>query len=392
MTKKQIWGTAAVIVAVLGLIVFMIMVEIHPVHGNEIAVLETWGGGVDDNVYQPKTYIRVPGFLYTFYNYDMSSRVYVMNDIASTEEFAQGREKDSYLVQSEEGQDMQISMNVRWRFDPEKLVHVHKKLRVDFEEKVLRPTLLGAVKNEATICKAIDAYSGQGLVRLQQAIFASLTDPAGDMRMSGIIVENYVIEGIKLDDDYIGQIKARQVAIQSEMRAKQEEQAALAEAQKAKAEAQADYETQIVAANRDKQKGILQAEQQKREKVLAAEAGNLSRILAAEAEKRELVLRSEGEKLAGENRAAAIVAIGEAEARAKEVNLMAYAVDGADNFVKIEIARSMAKAFQNIDGYLPGDMNITLLSSSFMNSLRTVMGGEGLELDSSLAKQRFGGN
>lgn len=380
MTKKQMWGLAAGIVSTLGLIAFLIMVEIHTVSGNEIAILETWSGGVDDEPYPPKTYIRVPGFMYTFYNYDMSSQVYVMNDLASTVEFAQGREKDSYQVQSKEGQDMQISMNVRWRLDPDKLVHLHKTVRNDFEEKILRPALLRTVKDEATVMEAISAYSGEGLVLLQSSIQAVLSDPAGDVRQKGIIVENFVIEGIKLDDDYIGQIKARQVAIQSELRAKQEEQAKLAEAQKAKAEAQVDYETQIVAAERDKQKGILTAEKEKRE-----------RILAAEADKFEQVLAAEGEKEAGILRAQAIVAIGEAEARAKEVNLMAYAVEGADNFVKIEIARSMAKAFQNIDGYLPGDMNITLLSSSFMNSLRMVMGGgQRLELDPSLAKERYG--
>lgn len=380
MTRKRVWGTIAAVTATVGLITFFIVVEVHTVHGHEMAVLETWGGGVQDEAFPPKTYIRVPGFMYTFYNYDMSSRVYVMNDLPSTEEFAQGREKDSYGVQSKEGQDMQISMNVRWRLDPDKLVHLHKTVSKDFEEKILRPALLRTVKDEATVMEAISAYSGQGLVLLQSSIEAALRDPNGSVRSSGIIVDQFVIERIQLDDEYIGQIKARQVAIQAELRAQQEEQAALAEAQKAKAEAQADYETQIVAAKRDKQKGILAAERTARE-----------RVLAAEAEKQERVLRSEGERLAGENRAAAIVAIGEAEAHAQKVRLQAYAVDGADNFVRIEIAKSMADAFQNIDGYLPSDMNITLLSTSFMNSLRTVMGGEGLELDPSLAKQRFGG-
>ncbi len=181
----------------------------------------------------------------------------------------------------------------------------------------------------------------------------------------GILVENFVIEGIKLDDDYIGQIKARQVAIQSEMRAKQEEQAALAEAQKAKAEAQADYETQVVAAERDKSVGILAAEKEKQERVLAAEADKLEQVLAAE-----------GEMEAGILRAQAIIAIGDAEAHAKEVNLMAYAVDGADNFVMIEVASSLSKSFENIDGYLPQDMQINVLTDSFMKSLSAVLAGK----------------
>ncbi|MHA2279576.1 MAG: SPFH domain-containing protein [Promethearchaeota archaeon] len=380
MTGGQKWLMLGAASALVLIITFGVLVEIHTVHGNEMAVLETWTGGVDDNVYPPKTYIRFPGFMYTFYNYDMSSQVYVMNDLPSSEEFAQGREKDSYGVQSMEGQDMQISMNARWRLDPDKLVHLHKTVRENFEEKVLRPALLRNVKDKSTVMEAIAAYSGEGLVRLQTNIQGVLTDPEGDVRGKGIIVDNYVIEGIKLDDEYIGQIKARQVAIQAELRAQQEEQAALAEAQKAKAEAQVDYERQVVAAERDKQVGILAAEKTKQE-----------RVLAAEADKQEQVLAAEGEKEAGVLRAQAIVAIGEAEARAKEVQLMAYAVDGADNFVTIQVAESMARAFQNIDGYLPGDMNITMLSNSFVNSLRSVMGGQPLEMEASTAS-RFGGN
>lgn len=354
MTRKQFWGTIAAVVAVLGIIVFAVVVEVHTVHGNEIAVLETWSGGVDDDIYQPKTYIRVPGFMYTFYNYDMSSQVYVMNDLASTIEFAQGREKDSYKVQSKEGQDMQISMNTRWRLDPEKLVHLHKTVRTDFEEKILRPALLRTVKDQGTVMEAISAYSGEGLVRLQSAIQAALSNPEGEVRQKGIIVESFVIEGIKLDDEYIGQIKARQVAIQAELRAKQEEQAALAEADRAEAEAQADLKRQVVAAERDKKVGEL----------------------AAEMAMNVVIFEAQGEKEAGILRALAIVAIGDAEAHATKVKLQAYAVDGADNFVKIEIARSLADGFQNIDGYLPQDMQINVLTDSFMKALSAVLAGK----------------
>ena len=87
----------------------------------------------------PKTYFLFPGFLHTIYKYDMSSQVYVMNDKSSRVEFAAGREKDTYTVQSKEGQDLTISLQVRWRLDPEKLIHLHKTIRRDFEEKILRP-------------------------------------------------------------------------------------------------------------------------------------------------------------------------------------------------------------------------------------------------------------
>lgn len=367
LTRMQKWFAIVSVCAVLTIGFFFAFVEKTTVQGNQVAVLETWGG-VDDKVYGPKTYIRFPGFMYEFIRYDMSQQVYVMNDLPGSEEFAQGREKDSYLVQSKDSQDMQISLNVTWRLDPDKLVHLHKTVRKDFEEKVLRPALLLIVKDEATVMEAIVAYSGEGLVRLQSSIRAKLSDPNGIVRSKGIIVENFAIEGIKLDEDYIGQIKDRQVAIQRDLKAKQEEIAALSEAQVAKAVARADYEREVMAAERDKQVGIL-----------AAERGQQERILAAEADKQEQVLAAQGEQEAGVLKAEAIMAIGEAEAHAKKVQLQAYAVEGAEMFARIEIARSVAQGFQNIDGYLPEDMTINLLTNSFIESMAALMGGDAID-------------
>lgn len=342
--------------------VFFLVVEITTIEGNELGVHETWWDGVQPEPLAPKTYWWMLGIFHRVYKYDMSSQVYVMNDLPSTIEFAQGREKDSYKVQSKEGQDMSISLNVRWRLDPEKLIDLHKHIREKFEEKILRPALLRNVKDEATLREAIQAYSGEGLVTLQNDIQKRLVNPEGDVRSKGIIVENFVIEGIDLDPEYIGQIKKRQVAIQSELRALQEEKANMAEAQKAKAEARVDYETQVVAAERDKAVGVLNAE-------LQAE----KRVIEAEAEKKKVVLAAEGEKEASLLRAEAIKAIGDAEAYAVEVEMGAYHTEGTENYVKMEVAKSLAQAFQGIKGYLPEDMNITLLSTHFMDSVKTLM-------------------
>ncbi len=365
-------GVSAVLLVVI-LVAGSITVHIEPVSGNEMGILETWGGGVADEPLLPKTYVYVPGFLYEVFLYDMSSQVYVMNDLPGSQEFAQGREKDSYPVQSAEGQDMHISMNLRWRLDPVHLVQIHKTVRRDFEEKLIRPVLMRVVKDEATICSAIEAYSGIGLVELQKRIEARLVSDEEDMSQRGIIVENFVIEGIRLDPDYIKEIKGRQVAVQKELRAKQEEQAALAEAQKAKAEAQADYERQVVAAERDKKVFVLAAEQNAEKEVIAANAAAKKLVVAAEAQKQEQVLIAEGKREASENEAAAIMALGKANADAKKLELSAWAVEGAENYVTIEIAKSMAEAFGNIDGYLPQDMNITVLGDTFRNAIDSLM-------------------
>ncbi len=366
MNKMRIYAAVGAVVATILIVLFFIMFEVVQVAGNELAVHETWADGVLPEPELPKTYFLFPGFMHTFYKYDMSSQVYVMNDKPARVEFAAGRADDRYTVQSKEGQDLTISLNVRWRLDPEKIILIHKTIRSDFEEKVLRPILLREVKDAATVRTAIEAYSGEGLVTLQKDIEKRLTDPAGEVRRQGLIVENFVIEKISLDPEYSAQIKAKQVAVQKEKRAKQETLAALEEANRAEAEAQADYKRTVVTAERDKAVGILFAQKQAEQEVLAAEASKKKQVLAAEAEKES-----------GELRAAAILAIGQAEAEAQKVKLQAYAVEGADNFVRIEIAKSIAEANKGVQGYIPESMTINVFTDRMMSAIESIVGPKG---------------
>ena len=380
MSSKSIVLLVVVGVIIAAIIsVSILMVEIVTVEGNEIGVLETWAKGVEEEPKLPKTYVLIPGFMKRIFVYDVSSQVFVMND--ASERVAKGRRQDSYLVQSSEGQDMRISLNVQWRIDPKKVVLIHKTVRQNIEEKILRPGIMRIVKDAATTRAAIEAYSGMGLVQLQSEIFDRMAAVDSELRTRGVIVENFVVEGIGLDNDYVGQIKAKQVAIQRELRAKEETTAAQAEALRAKAEAQADFEKQVVEAKRDKQVGVLDAEKQAEQEVLkataeaqkvvlAAEASARQVELAAEAQRKQTVLRAQGEKEAGELRSQAILAIGAAEAQATKLKLSAYAVEGAGAFIKIEVAKQMAEGFKNIRGYLPQDMKINLLSESFLDAVR----------------------
>ncbi len=366
MTRK-VRGSliAAVVVGVISLIVAVVTFKVVTVDGNEMAIHETWSGGVDDVVLMPKTHMFVPGFTHSVYVYDMSSRIYVMNDKpGASDEYGEGRQLGSYTVQSAEGQDLTISLNVRWRLDPDQLVHLHKTIRTDFDEKILRPSLLRVVKDESTIVQAIDAYSGPGLVALQKAIETRLISADSELRKQGIIVENFVIEHIELDAQYIAEIKAKQVAVQRELRAVQEEKAALAEAGKAKAEAQSDYERAIVLAQTEKERGILAAEQEKEQAALEADA-----------EAYQITAIATAERAAAEDQAAAILALGEANATAQKLRLSAYSAPGAENFVRIEVAKSMAESFRGIRGYLPADMTVNMLGGNFMGMLDDFLGG-----------------
>lgn len=377
MDKKGCGLVACGIGGLFLLILTFMLIQWTNIKGNQMGVKETWMGGVQAEPLQPGTHFLFPGFSQKVYVYDMSSKVFTMNDNPSKGEPAyEGREADSYNVQSVEGQNLKISLNLRWHIDPDKLVALHKSVRDHLEEKLIRPTVMLIIKNEATRLEAIKAFSGEGLVKLQLDVHKDLTNPAGELASRGIVVENFVIEKIELDHDYIAQIRAKQVATQAKLRADEEAKAANAMALKVQAEAKADYNKRVVEAERDKQVGILAAEQDKQKQILAAQANAEKVTLAAQADKQQAVLAAEGEKEAGFNRAAAIEAVGKAEAEATRLKLNAYSAPGADAFVKVEIAKQMAVAYGGIKGYLPADMKVSLLTDNFMDSVRSLMGSK----------------
>jgi len=352
MNMNKAVGYTLIGIASIMLIVFtLLFFKTVTIKGNEVGVLETWGGGIQNEILTPKTYMYMPGFFYKVYTYDISAQVVELDK----------SQNDSYHVQSAEGQDMEVEMSLRYRVDAKKIVENHKTVGQNIDQKVIIPTLLRVIKDHATNKKAIDAYSGEGLVALQKEIEDALTNHPEYLE-KGIIVENCNIKHIGLDPTYLTEIQQKQVAIQRELRFVQEERAALAEAKKAKAEAQANYEKTVVEAQRDKEVALLLAQQKAESSILAAEANKKQRIFEAEAEKESGILRAEG-----------ILAMGRAEADALKLKLASYSVPGSDLYAKIQVAESIKGAFSNIKGYIPSDMKINVLTDSFDKSLQTVI-------------------
>lgn len=371
-------GSFSKLLIVLGLIsviaLTFTLVKIRTVSGNELGVLETWGSGVQAEPLTPKTHFFFPGFTNSVYIYDMGMQLYVMNDKDNSEELAEGRKIDAYVVQSKDQQDMRISLRVQWLRRADKIIELHKVARDQVEERILRPRLLNIVKNQATLRTALESYSGEGLVKLQQDI---LKDLQADAELNQYVrIDSFVVEHIGLDAKYTTEIVARQVAVQERLKNIEQTKAAEANADKAKALAQADYEKAIVEAKRDKERGILSAEQSAQQQVLAAEAAAKQVALQAEAEKSRNVLIAQGEREAAENRAQAILSLGQAEAEAQKLKLSAYAVPGADAFVRIEVAKSFATGVQNIKGYLPENMNVSLLADQYSKGINVLVNGQ----------------
>ena len=380
-TMKTIKLAALGIAGIIGIIICLTTVRFTTIEGNQYGILETWTGGVSEEILQPKTHVLFPGFMKRVYKYNGASQVFVMNNKTVLEEkVSEGRARDAYLVQSREGQDMTISLNLRWRLDPTKLVMIHKTVRDNIEEKIIRPVVMRVVKDSATKMNAIDAYSGEGLVRLQMEIQNTLSGKTStesqELADRGVIVENFVIEHIELDPKYIEEIKQRQIATQRTLRAVEEEKAAQQEALVARAKAQADLNTQVVAAERDAQVMVINAQAENEKVIIAAKAAAEQVTIAAEAQKQQLALQGEGQKLKQVEEAEGVLAMGKAEAEAKQLLFDAWNTPGIDNYVVVQVAgpEGISGAFKNIQGYIPESMRINVLSTSFVDALKGVVG------------------
>jgi hypothetical protein len=178
-----------------------------------------------------------------------------------------------------------------------------------------------------------------------------------------------VIEHIELDPKYIEEIKGKQIATQQTLRAAEEQKAAEAKALVAKSAAMSEYNTKMVAQMLLSTNMVIQAQAENEKAIIAAKAEQQKLQITAEGEKQKLTLEAEGKQKAMEATAIGTLAMGKAEATAKELMLKAYAVQGADAWVKVEVSKNLGTAFQGIKGYLPEKMTINTFTDNFLKGL-----------------------
>jgi len=337
---------ASVVILVIVLIAAWCAFDIVKIEGHQTGVMETWTGGVYSNTYAPRTYVCFPGE--HLKPYDVQRQTLSI---------------DNYTVPSLDQQPMHINATIQWQLRPETLVAFHKNVHGKVDETLLIPMMHRIIKDCATSKKAIDAYAGEGLVKLQAEI--NKAAQVNEELASYCRVDNFVITRLDLEPEFLSEIKGRQVATQKQLRAVEEEKAANAQALVAKALAQADLNKQVVEAERDKQVAVLKAEAQKQKTVLDAEASKQQQVLAAQAESEKLSLTAEGQLQSDLKKAKGIQALGSAEAEATKLKLSAYSVPGADAFVKVEVAKQLGTAYSGIKGYIPERMGLNVMSENF---------------------------
>lgn len=341
---KLVLAGVALLVAIVACV---ILVEFKTVKGGEMGVKETWSEGVVNTVLQPRNYWLFPGFTQEIYTYDLTLKTFELTE---------------YKIRSSDNQEMTIQAKVQWRRDPATLVRHHTMFKQGVELVAIQPAVIGSVLRHGTTYKAIDAYSGEGLIKMQNDIQKDLLDNK-QLKEDGVIIESFIIVFNHLAPDYLSEINGRQIAALKQTRAVEEQKAAEAQALVAKSLAQADLNKQVVEAERDKQMMVLKAE-----------AENEKVVLTAKAEQQKLTLEAEGKKMAMLAEAEGTVALGKAKADANRALLESFSVQGTDSFTKIEVAKQVAVAFGNIKGFLPESMSINLLTDNFNKAIDAVTG------------------
>lgn len=341
--NRWLVGIALLFATVFAVIAF----EFVHIKGNELGVKETWTDGVVNEVLTPKNYILFPGWSQKVYTYDAT---------------LQKSTPYPYEVKSSDNQRIDITSYTQWRINPTNLVVLHKTIGHNIEEKVIKPALTRALLTHATKFKAIEAYSGEGLVRLQNEIFNDLTSNP-NVQASGIIIEGFVVQHVSLDNNYVGEIDKRQLATLRQTRAVEEQKAAEAEALVAKSKAQADLNTKVVEAERDQQVKIIAAKAESEQTVIAAKAAAERVKAEADAKKYSSLAEAEG-----------LIKLGEAKATSLKLQLQSYSVPGSEQYTRIEVSKNLSEAYKNIKGYLPSDLKVNLLTDSFEKSIDILTG------------------
>lgn len=348
---------------VLAILIFL-FAGLATIEGDERAVIQTWSG-VQDALWSDGTHPYVPLWT-TPHVYKIGAEKFIMGQA----ELYNGKGSDTvdypaFTVTtggSGKEQPATFSVTLNYRLDPDKLVALHRKAKGRYEDLVIKPNLTRIISDMATTKTVLEFYSGEGRVALQNDIKKAIeVHPA--LAEVGIIVDEFVIDAINLDPNYVAEITGRQLATQKKLRAIEEARAAEEVAKKVEAEAEADKLRRIVA-----------AEATKEEKIRAAQAQAEEVKLAADANAHQIKAKAEAERFRKEQDAKGLLAQGMAEAQvAKEKKVSKYEGQAGARQAAVEIEQAKTERMKNmkITGVIPEGAAMTFIDGKSLNE--TVM-------------------
>lgn len=329
------------------LLLVFLLVGYEVIEGNERAVVQDWQQGVQEQLWDDGTHFYVP-LTTKPYIYNIGTEKFIMGDknlyTGKGSDFADFPPFTITTGGSGKEQPATFSVTLQYHLDPNKLIVLHNKAQAMYEDRIIKPALTRIISDMATQQTVLDFYSGSGRVALQKNIELAITEhPA--LNESGIVVETFVIDQIKLDSDYVAEITGRQLATQKKLRAIEERKAAIENAKKVEAVAEAE----------------------KFERLVKAEASKQEAIKAAEAKKQESILKAEADRFRKEQDAKGLLAQGLAQAKVDNARKTSrYAGQSGARQAAVEINQARVEMFKNfnVNGIIPERAALTFINGA----------------------------
>lgn len=145
--------------------------------------------------------------------YDMKARTYTMS-IAQLEGEVKG--DDSLQALTADGQTVLLDISVRYHPDPENLDKLHRRIGVDFVNKVIRPQVRSTVRMIVSEYPVLDVYSGK----------RTLIQAEMETKLRASFVRNYIaleealLRNVQFSREFQQAIENKQIAQQEAQRMK----------------------------------------------------------------------------------------------------------------------------------------------------------------------------
>ncbi len=139
--------------------------------------------------------------------YDVKARTYTMS-IAPLEGEMKG--DDSLQALTSDGQNVLLDISVRYHPDIDNLDKLHRRIGIDFVNKVLRPQVRGIVRMIVSEYPVLDVYSGKRML-----IQAEIAKRMGEsLKKNFIICDEILLRNVQFSTEFQQAIENKQIAQQ----------------------------------------------------------------------------------------------------------------------------------------------------------------------------------
>jgi len=145
--------------------------------------------------------------------YDVKAKTYTMSIMALEGEI---RGDDSLQALTSDGQTVLLDISVRYHPDIDNLDKLHRRIGIDFVNKIIRPQVRSTVRMIVSEYPVLDVYSGKRM-RIQSEINKGLGD---SFKKSFIICDEVLLRNVQFSKDFQQAIENKQIAQQEAQRMK----------------------------------------------------------------------------------------------------------------------------------------------------------------------------